>query len=271
MYYTCSSPDLGTFKASAIHRIVPEDRLRRTGTTTEAPVDVVYGGWVKVTTTLRLPAKVVHTLNSQYVEALDGGAVTSIGLAGTALAADDQWADKTPVPGSGAMKLVADGYANVEPAGVNAGRTANLRIADVSGSDFTAQLNPWFSGSRSDTPMAVSCELVDKQDRHAGALTVTKAPVDSRSSITYDSGTGEVVSRVGLWAVYSTATPEGTIKLVLKDDNGERIDAMSGTVQDGGAVMRTTAPPDVHYQLIAKFDGGRNFGDMWSSWGSTPH
>ena len=268
LYYTCSSPDLGTFTASAIHRVTANDQVRRTSGTEARPVNVVYGGWVKVSTTLLVPAATVRTLRSQYVDALDGSGTTAVNLAGVTLGAE-QGIDKTPVPSSGAMKLVVDGYMGIEPAGVDAGRTAALHIADVAGSDFTAELFSWTGGSRSDSASPLSCELVNKQDRDLGSVAVAPAQVDSRSSITYDNATGKVVSKVGVWAVDSSARPEGTIRLILKR-NGQRIDSSTRVLRKGFAVMRTTAPAGVEYQLIAKYDGAPNFGSLVSSSTQTP-
>ena len=258
VFYTCTSPDLGTFTASAIHRATPEDRLRRRGDVTPRPVEVVYSGWVKVTTTLQLPAKIRKALESAYVSAVDGIATTQAGLDGTTIPASEQDIAKTEVPTSGPLKLVAAGYANIGPAGINAGNIAGLDLADISGNDFTAQLYTYDGDDRSDDPMPLRCQLDDDQELGIGEVSVIKAPVRGRLDLDYDDSTGKVVSTVGVFPVYSSAEPTGTMTLILKRD-GERIATVRGPLKDGRAVMRTTAPKEGRYVLIERFTGDRNF------------
>lgn len=265
LYYTCSSPDLGTFTASAIHRVKPEDRLLRPdGRAADRPVEVVYSGWVKVTTTLLLPATVVRALNSDYVSALDGSAATRASL-GAATLVSEQGFYKTPVPESGAMKLVAPGYLNIGPAGIDAGESGELDMADVEGSDFTAQLYSYYGDSRFEEPSPLRCELADDQDPDLATVAVTKAPVRGYASKRYNDKTGKVVVSVGLSAVYSTATPVGPMTLTLKRD-GETIDSKTGQLENGRLVMRTVAPKDGDYELIDEYDGNQNFGGEIGSW-----
>lgn len=265
LHYRCSSPGLGTFTASAVHRVKPEDRLlRQAGPAADAPVEVVYSGWVEVTTTLLLPAKVVRALNSAYVGAIDGPAATRTSLR-DAILVSEQGFDKTPVPDSGAMKLVAPGYVNIGPGGVDGGESAGLDVADVEGRDFTAQLYRYYGDSRSEEPSPLRCELVDDQDLGLATLAVTRAPVRGYASKKYNDRTGKVVVSVGLSAVYSTATPVGAMTLTL-ERNGETIDTKTGQLENGRLVMRTVAPKDGDYELIDDYDGNENFGGESGSW-----
>ena len=265
VYYTCTSPDLGTFTASAIHRVAPEDRLLREAARAEdRPVEVVYSGWVKVTTTLLLPAKVVRELNSAYVSALDGPAATRTSLGAAALVSE-QGFDKTPVPESGAMKLVAPGYVNIGPAGIDGGESGELHLDAVDGNDFTAQVYSYYDDSRSDEPWPLRCELDDEQDLDLATVAVTKAPVRGYLSRKYNDRTGKVVVSVGLSAVYSTATPVGSMTLTL-ERNGQTIASKTAQLADGRLVMRAVAPKNGDYELIEDYAGTRNFGGESGSW-----
>lgn len=252
--YTCSSPDLGTFPVTAQHTFTDFD-----DSDDPATEDVTYGGWLRATTVLELPGRVVRDLRDSGATDLAGRAATRATLAGVAIESS-QGIDKAPVPGSGPMELVAVGEVNIDPASgtVNAGDTADLSLADIDGSDLTAQLATYRDGTDGPDTTPVECDMADGQDLSGGPVQILQAYLRPRLALGYVDRTGKVVGYIGVGAPSSAATPTGDMTLVLKR-NGVRIDAVTVPLKGGVAVIRTVSPKKGTYRLVTRFHDNQNF------------
>lgn len=243
--YDCNSPTLGNLAVTAKH---------------SAPDTVVYGGKIPVTTTMTLSPEVVGGLNYFGIKSLDGDAVNHAIAAAVLPIEFTQTVQKTDVPATGSMDLVALGDVDTAPysGAVHAGDVVPIAMNDIDGADIVAHLYTWNADGRSASPQTVNCELGDGQNYSVGNVTITQAATETVAKISYAKRAGKVVSKALVDAPESGVVPVGDVRLILKR-NGEKINSDTVALKDGVATLKTAAPNKGNYKLVARYLGNTDF------------
>ena len=252
--YTCNSPALGDFTVQAAH------------TTADT---VQYGGTAALTTEMTLPPEVVGGLNFFEIDEVAGTAknhaLASVPLGSLPVTAE-QVIDRTAVPASGTMTLVAEGgvstaqYAGATPVGtVIDVDMYDRQDADAAKAyDIEALLTIYKDGEPGG-PVPVNCELVDGQDLNVGGVEVVQAITETTAKLSYAAKAGKVVSKAIVDAPASGASVVGQVKFVLKR-NGEKIASSVEELNTNQvASFKTSAPKKGNYKLVTKYLGDSNF------------
>ena len=251
--YDCATSAYDTYTVSAEHAF--SDSL-------------VYGGWLTVVSTIKIPASVVSDLNAMGVEYVEGTSVVRIemsetgGVGTSSFYAPVRGGDYGfDVPASGPMQLKTVGTLSTEDytGGWETGDTIAFSLDDYPKRDLVLKL-AGYTDKDQQVWASRGCELADGQDQTVGELTISKAGTRSFIGMRYSARTGQVVATALVSPPESNATPDGDVRFILKR-NGERLGVVTDSLNQGArAVARFDAPRKGRYTLITRYLGSENFG-----------